>query len=456
MTQLITSRTAVLTYQDCPRKRYLQFHAKGSGISGTKLNLDIFIGTIFHRGMQNLLEHARVEHSGDTRLIKRSCINESIEVARTLFWKMLEESNGLASKKDDYTPYEYKVEEAWALCEALIRGYAIWRLPTFGEQFEVLEVENEEIYPLADSIIFQAKADGLLRSRYNNELYVLSYKTAKDFPDVTMRNILHDMQGMSEIAAINYRLNKGYQLYLNPQTPNKVLESQFSKAIIIHFMKCKTLQLKEINCHAVQYEYALKGKYNQDPYNSGMYKWQTPFLHPWKNEGVQNIFSGKTRGMDYKWKPGKGRQPKEWEKIDIWAENQVGVEAWLDMLITGQIQPEEGNPFQWYFISPDAVIRSAEEIEEWRISTSVQEQTILSSLRYVENFEGEDYNVKLAKGFPKHTNRCHDYYGHDCPFVPICHENQTVDGMLDSGVMSTRQPHHALELETFKKEGFLK
>jgi hypothetical protein len=498
----LTSRTAVLTMQDCPRRRFLSNHLNGHGISGSKQSLDTFIGSVTHRGLQNLLEHARVDHDGDTRLIKRTCINQSVNVARRVFFEMLENSQGFYHKGDDYTDYEYKIDEAWALCEAFIRAFAIWRLPLFGEFYEVLEVEKEEQYwferPIKCSrcengkhldnitlsidrseelgrdystcincggsgefggILFQAKADGLLRGRQDNKLYVLSFKTARDFTDLTMKQILHDMQGMSEIAVIEDRLNRDYKDYYADrmaQAPTKRMEGIIrdnTKAVVSYFAECFEQGIEQIECYAVDYEYLLKGRYQQDPWNSGHYKWQNPLIHFWKNDGILNMMSGTRTGMDFKWKAGKGRMPAGWEKTDAWQTqepfNNMGVEEWIDILIRHEVQPEEGDVFQNIFRS-EVIIRDRSHIEEWKVSTYWQEMRVRNALQSLDAGEG-----KLEIFFPKHTNRCHDFYGNDCPFVQICHQNLSPAELVEEGLFKVRVPHHQEELDKFKKEGFI-
>jgi hypothetical protein len=501
----MTSRTAVLTFQDCPRRRFLSNHLNGHGITGSKQSLDTFIGSVTHRGLQNLLEHARVDHDGDTRLIKRTCINQSVNVARRVFFEMLENSQGFYHKGDDYTDYEYKIDEAWALCEAFIRAFAIWRLPLFGEFYEVLEVEKEEQYwfeepincpecggsqffqvvsetttPNPDckicngsgrvgGILFQAKADGLLRGRQDNKLYVLSFKTARDFTDLTMKQILHDMQGMSEIAAIEDRLNRifdrlklgNYQTSKTGTTTWDCVKNETGiGSAMFSYMENRILnnELDNIECYAVDYEYLLKGRYQQDPWNSGNYKWQNPLIHFWKNDGILNMMSGQRSGMDFKWKAGKGRMPAGWEKTDAWQTqepfNNMGVEAWLDMLMSHEVQPEEGDVFQNIFRS-EVIIRDRSHIEEWKVSTHAQEHNVAANLRELELAPDDKKEFVLARYFRKHTNRCHDFYGNDCPFVQICHQNLSPTELVEEGLFKIRSPHHDAEREEFKKKGFM-
>ncbi len=516
----LTSRTAALTYQDCPRRRFYLFHVLGTGISGSKPSVDTFIGTTVHRGLQNLLEPARVEHNGDTRTLKRDCINQSVEVARVLFFEMLENSNGIAQKPGDYTPYDFLVTESWNLCEALLRSYALWRLPQFGEFYEVLEVEKEEEFWFENprpcdickgegvltirtanievkkyelileldnpssvngisyteskeeckecrgsgeigGILFQAKADGLLRGRHDNKLYPLSFKTGREFSDLTMKQILHDMQGMSEIAAIEDRLNRiSKHMYRLIKDVGDVIWTPESQQILgiskrlFEYLKEKAETDENIVCEAVAYEYLLKGRYQQDPWNSGMFKWQNALIHCWKNEGVLNIFSGNINGLDYKWKPGQGRQPKGWAKIDIW--DDMGVEAWIDLLLSHEIQPEEGDPFQ-HFFRAETIHRDREHILEWKAATFAQERRIRYAVRILDTAPSWDAISPdfMAEHFPKHTNRCHDFYGYnnDCPFTIFCHEGFSVEDLLEQGAFKVRSPHHERERQLFQIEG---
>jgi len=147
--------------------------------------------------------------------------------------------------------------EQSALVEGLVRAYARRRLRPLLEEFEVLEVEREGDWELASwdtqeeeypstcdcwvdharavapwscpckchgipwepkiktvehSIRFMSRPDALLRSRADNSLYLLSFKTAATWDIRKARDAEHDMQGLSEGVEVEKRLGEWWNV----------------------------------------------------------------------------------------------------------------------------------------------------------------------------------------------------------------------------------------------------
>lgn len=463
--QMFTSRSAILTYKTCHYKRFLQYHVQGTGLVPSLASLDLLNGSCVHRGLQHLLEHCRVEHpNGD---FEEACIDAAVEAAREEVWKPTLINNGIALKNSaEYDRIDWIIAEQECLWEGLIRAFAIYKLPGILEEYEILEVEHEEVSNgFSDEVIFLGKADGLFLGREGTtnagKLVILSIKTTSEYAEVTTRDILHDMQGVSEWFLVEERLQKiwehvrqfndfdfkgsdsFYQLFYKQPNPPKVF--------------------------AVQYEYLVKGKNAQEPYKSGIYKQQSFLCHPlmFDNSAPQVNwgFQGATVTINpnkFKWKLKAGNPGKGWAKCDIW--NEMGIKNWINMLATGEVQPEEGHPFAAILITPDLIVRDEREINEWLVSTRYQEEKIKEQLEEIDNSylnikhfqqynkNGEDTpNVirlkeelqkKIWKFFDKNTQQCHDYYGKDCIFVKHCHELDTIEALRDGGYLIPRKSHH--------------
>jgi hypothetical protein len=451
----LTSRSAVLTFQTCNRKRFLQYHVNGTGVQSGFLNLDLAVGTASHRGLQHLLEHCRTEHPDGN--FEQKCVDEAVEHGRSLWLKMCDD---YIIKPKGAETVDFIIYEQMSLIEALIRAFAIYRLPTFLEQYEVLEVEKEEVYEdFSESVTWLGKADGLLRNKLTNELVVLSIKTASQYlEDITLRNILHDMQGVSEIACIEDRLVK---LWQNIKDSNNYLESMdMSEDRLFFYLKELYYPPKP---RKVQYEYLIKGQRRKD--SDGLYRQQNILVHPYKKDPMMFFTSqmdSYTNESEYKWSVGAGKTPKNWSKIDIW--NDIGVDEWIRRLSCGEIQPEEGTCLGNFIKVPDVVNRNDEEIEEWKISTSFMEENIADSLFELKQSTNQPDEILtkniqqeiILQNFPKNTQSCHNYYGGDCTFVNTCHSNLTIEEGLETGFYKPRFPHHQLEVEEFEKKGFIK
>lgn len=466
-----TSRSAVLTYQTCHRKRFLAYHFGQVGLSPEPVDLNLLTGTCIHRGLQHLLEHCRMEHPLND--FEEACVDRAVELAVEVFREEVT-NHSLNLYSSEFLNTAFVIAEHECLIEGLIRAFSIYRLPRLLEEFEILEVELDEIFEeFSDIVIWQTKADAsfLFRDHYEKGVVVLSIKSASEYADVTLRNLLHDMQGVSEWVSIESRLLREFELFKHKREEftNKHLEK--------YFTWCLNNNQKP-KVYAVQYEHLITGKRRQDPPESGIYKRYNPLIHPYALAKMGIMFaSGSAFGQkysnptEYKWKTGKGRQPKGWEKINIWED--MGVKEWVNWLAEGKVQPEEGNFLEEIIRTSELVIRSKEEMEEWRISTRFQEQNIIEKLEileilaekaikcdnnntFSERWYWNQYEEKLQELFPKNTQNCHDYYGKDCQFVQICHRVLDIQTAIESGVLVNRTSHHEQERLYHIERGLVK
>src|SRR5258706_4841190 len=124
-TKRLTSRTAVLCYKTCPRKRYLAFHYGMSGLGPMGQDINLLVGTTIHRGLQHLLEHCRLHNENEQ--LEEKCINGAVDVALSL-WRESLTSNSLNVRSSEECNLIFVIEEHEALIESLIRAFAIYRL----------------------------------------------------------------------------------------------------------------------------------------------------------------------------------------------------------------------------------------------------------------------------------------------------------------------------------------
>src|SRR6266852_1397499 len=384
-----TSRTAALTYQTCRRKRFLANHYASTGLSPESIDLNLETGSSVHRGLQHLFEHCRKEHPDGN--FEEKCINDSIEVAIDLFRKDLTE-HSIALRGEESMFLSFIIAEHECLIEGLIRCFAIRRLPELLEEYEIIEVELDELYTEFSPIVYwQSRADAaFLTKDYSKGVIVCSIKTASEYADVTLRNIITDMQGNSEWAAIDARLKRDFKQFVSNEEDGtghlEAIDIRWHK----YFNWCyANNQIPKV--YAVQYEHLITGLW-RDTDKSGLRKRQSFLVHPYKLEvmGGINAFTG-TKSFSpsaYKWKVNPGKQPKGWNKVDIW--DDIGIKNWIEMLATGQVQAEYGNPLDELIKTSDLVIRATEadnsRIEEWLISTRFQEETIISNLEILEQY----------------------------------------------------------------------
>lgn len=470
------SRSAILEHFTCPYKHYLTYWAHGTGLHPTKQSLDLLIGSVVHRGLQHLFEHCRVEHPDGS--FEEACVDQAVEVAGDLWRDSLSKRSLALKSSAEYDRLDWIIAEQECLWEGLIRAFAIYKLPGILEEYEILEVEKEEVFEgFSEYITFLGKADGLFLRKRDKALVVLSIKTTSQYADVTTRDILHDMQGVSETFLTQERIERAWKEFHDFNYQNKPYEDWTDEED--KFMTSYQWFSKFETCpkvFAVQYEYLVKGQrrsnsYGDDGTDATKEYYQQSFLcHPMKFDAVRRILLGKggstLNPAQYKWKWGKGRQPKGWEKTDIW--NDIGIKTWIEMLATRQVQPELGHPFDWILHTPDLIVRSEEELKEWLVSTRfkaerirsyVEEINFLAEKAYATDGEREmleeQLQIKLWQYFEKNTLSCHDFYGNDCQYVRHCHELETIEAMTDAGDLIPRIPHHELEREDLIKKGLI-
>lgn len=446
--KMFTSRSAILTYKTCHYKRLLQYHLEGAGFTGGSYPLDLLIGTIVHRGVQHLMEHCRKDHPDGQ--FEDGCIDQAVNIARILWREILStQSLGIHSIEEDRL--DWIIAEQECLWEGLIRAFALRRLPQILDEYDILEVEKEEISTTFSEIVqLNGKLDALLLRKHDQKLVIFSLKTASMYADVTARDIQHDMQGVSEWFLVQERLTRLYNYWLEPAIYVDELKD-LSEGLKLHFEYCLADDATP-KIFAVQYECILKGQRKQDPYNSGIYKQQSFICHPLKLDNMMpNIsFSSGSLGVtispdEYKWKIKSGNPGKGWRKCDIWEE--IGIQPWIEMLALGDVQPEEGHPFDKILITPDLIVRDEREINEWLVSTRFQEEEIkkhLSELEY-SSHDPEIVQDLIWKYFDKNTQNCHDFYGKDCLFVRHCHEFNSIEELRDAGYLIPRKSHHESE-----------
>lgn len=394
----LISRSALAEYQRCPRKYYWQQAYKGVGVVPRKQALPLLFGSCTHLGLQSLLEN------GD--------IDEALRLADHEF-TVQTRAKGLDLQASEDTMFVYN--EQRALLEALLRAWFLVRYPSFTAEYEVLDIEREELWTPRAGIGFMARADGLLRSRSDESLYILSFKTAKQWSAKTDQEARSDIQGISELVAVEARLGERVQ--------------------------------------GIQMEYLIKGRRDEYPKSSGIYRTYSPLVHPWFNAGTGKY----AWSWDWQDLEGKHTLGNKWRTVNIW--EREGVREWLSLLTSGTVQPEAGNCLSEYVISPLPYFRNRDEVESWKIQAHRQAQRIDADVRSVEEARsytgpfdaGVDpqaqFGVALDIKFPQHRHSCN--YPTQCPYKSICFGSAGPEPEEDPRY-EWREPHHQLEQERYE------
>ncbi len=405
---IYTDRSRTIEHQRCPRARYWQYEYRGRGVAPIRLSIPLAVGTYVHAGLGVLLTQAR-----DMRPIDvEAAVSEAVAGYDSLI-----QNRGLNVEASAEMAFTYR--EQRALIEAMIRAWAIKQLPGFLEEFEVLEVEHEDTFILSgnvrymgttlESLSWMSRADGLLRRIADDDLYVLSFKTAADWDARKQAENYHDMQGLSETYAIEQRIGR------------KVM--------------------------GVRMEFLLKGSRDFNKH-SGRYEQYSPLVRAWRQQGVTQAED--RYAWRYQWEsegdnglPVTHRLGRGWTPFYAW-ELQGGVKGWIDLLASGSIQSEAGDALSAQFISPIPYFRHEDDIKHWLRQARAQESHVAeASLKILSARNEDDRTEMLDAEFPQYTRSCD--WPTRCPYQDLCFGGASQDP-VGSELYVWRQPHHEPEL----------
>lgn len=378
-------RSRLECYQRCPRRYYWSYVYKDLGLSPAKRPLPLAFGGSCHLGLENLL--------------RGEGIDKAVQIAQSEFEQQAR-GRGLELEQNESAYDVYK--EQSALLEALLRAWYIVRYPSFIAEYEILALEKEELWEVCPDIKFMARADGLLRSRSEGDLYILSFKTAKEYRKKQGDSGRTDIQGISELVAVEERLGERVQ--------------------------------------GIQMEYLVKGRRDEWPKGSGIYQTANPLIRPWCGPNGrlahtwywEDLDGGHTLGSKYR---------------KTFVPDFSSIADWIDKLASGVVQPEAGSCLERYIISPIAYHRNRDEIESWKIQARKQAGEMDYHGKAVElaRMEERDFLGALDEHFVQHRHSCE--YPTKCPMWDIC-----FGAGPESGKFVAREPHHELE-QQYAEEG---
>jgi len=432
---IYTDRSRTIERQRCPRARYWGYEYRGRGVAPVRLSIPLAVGTYVHQGLGVLLAQVRDGQPGQPVDVE-AAVHMAIFGYDDLIYK-----RGLNIEQGGEIQFTY--QEQRALIEAMIRAYAIRKLPLLLEEFDVLEVEREDEFKLGrvlvprlqgpfmvyrsdgtpdvvdeGPLVWMSRADGLLRRKADGDLYVLSYKTTGDWDNRKEAENSHDMQGLSESAGIESRLGAGTIM-------------------------------------GVKMEFLLKGSRLKNKVNN-RYEQYSPLIRAWRRQGITG--DDDSYAWRYEWSeedPQTGfiknhRLGKGWTPFFAW-ELRGGVRGWIDRLATGTVQPEAGDALDAQFITPIPYFRHEDDIVRWRRQVEARETETARASREIRRLDGhpfEEIEPLLDQHFEQHTRACD--WPVKCPFQDLCFGGAAYDP-VGSELYIWREPHHKPELVQIKK-----
>ncbi len=457
------SRSQVLSYQECPRRRYFEYEIPTSnpqlgGIRLSRLDMNLHTGSCYHTGMEALNRGQSVE--------------EAVGLALEDFWPKCKAQGLILEANEDAS---YVAYEQASMVEALIRAYAIAILPGNLARFDIVEVETEDVglFQQGDfDLHFGARLDGLLIEKSTQDIFIQNFKTTKEWGKKSDDSTRHDMQGLSETAVVDQRLVRWHEALdssqyerggssdpgelLYPLLPNSRVEyrnPQGQMELIPAWFVTRFLTGASPYVFGVKMEFALKGRRSESPRGSGRYAYSNPLIRPWKKADDLKSFGGRAGNYAFKYDfqddlGGNHRLGKGWNSVNIWED--MGVKNWIELLASETLQ---GFPPMTalinQFVLPEEYCRNEEDIERWKRQVIGQERKIaIAKLEFAAQTipAFADHEAALDQHFPMHTRSCD--WPTKCVFQPICFGPKAyLVAPESSGLYSIREANHPTEVE---------
>ena len=392
----ITQRSRLETFQSCPKRGYYHYLHNSRGIQRRGFDPDLLIGTAVHVGIEWLLRGVPADDAVAKAILSFTKAMEEVGLAPLV----VETEWGFEQVPATSTQTTFMVN----LVEALVRGFAIVRLPKLIEQYQIMEVEREESHQLTDDLVFLSRSDFIAKRRSDGELFIHNLKTVK-WPDGAWRKKFHyDQQTLSELLGPEERYGR-----------------KFGGVVIEGLVK---------GIKNVEYPRGSGIRYNNSPL---VWAWVGPDTPPFptdiriKYEYVDDSGRNRRLGSTYQRVPAYTVMP---------------IQEWI-----AKVAAEAPEVLEAQFITLPPVLRNEFEIEEWKMATEGAEMVVANRL---EALKGGPHLLPLM--FPKHTanGNCLGFGQTTCPFFAICWEGSSPD---DPELFMPRQFNHPSEWELVQIKG---
>ena len=403
------SPTPIGVWNNCRRKRFLEYHAKGMGIQKVGMAVGLSTGSLFHKMLEGVTKYI----SENKKTIPEEELDKVISASQEDYTKECRE-RPLVSPAP-----EAESRRQAALAESLARGWVHYRLPRLLERYEIIASEKEEWITLGNGVKIMRRSDAVLRRREDGALFVMDFKT-------TGRSIT-----------------------------DKILEN-WKYAFALHADALSVEQNMGSPCMGVLIELVCTGGRNKTTkeavnHPTGVIsysKFVRGYRYPESPINMARGISGSATTWVHSLKPTKGKIWNSFELSDGEGPEEGaypgGVKAWVAEKITDEV-------FQETFFS-HTINKTQTEMERWAKQTSAQELFIREGLEAMKT----DPEGTLDRYFPGNFDQgCHNHplYHNKCNMFDCCFGNKGIDELINEGTYKQREPHYEKEIEGRKQNG---
>lgn len=375
------------------------------------------------------------------------------------------------------TATEYLREELSSLIEGMVRAWSRRRWRQLLTDFEVLEIEREGAWKLADidldpnpdcplclgrgahaitgmttdwgrsqsvmcectkgALHFQSRHDALLLERSTGYLYLQSFKTTGTWDRRKELDAQVDMQGLSEGVDVERRFEEAWKLLkdqLTEDLPEDLDRSQkawLAENVSLRVQQWLSEQPDPPRILGVRYEYLLKGmrkRDKKDATNPDRYVQESILCRAWKQEGITSEDRRWAWTYDWQDQTGKGRRLpwQSWQKAAVW--KQMTVADWVDKLDRGEVQPdaldERGEVMDALgsqFVPVIVVYRNQDEALDLLEQLEAQEVEVVKAVAAVREAEARE-------GYVGKRSALNKYFGQTrtaCSYPGLCEFRST-------------------------------
>jgi hypothetical protein len=459
---IIIDRSRLEAAMECPRKYYWHYLHGGSGIERKSVSVPLLTGSLIHSPLAAVLLRYRQGLDLELQHIVDDAKQEYVKVVsdRGLLLDYFDGSDAQLGQVES-SPIAWQVNEQIALLEALVKGWVRVRLPRLLEEYEIIDVEQEQAITLGRDIVMLTRRDALLRRRQTGEYFVLNFKTTSN-PDQTWREQWrYDQQTISEFVAADASVRDkvgsaaggGRSAHLDSAV--KALDGGTPSVIASPSAMPTELAGGQGSDHVVRgvlIEGLVKGqrklKWPEDVepaqwrHNSPLlYHYATAANPPMPRSYYADAYRTCTEPHPWRWVKGGHCPGGKKHKIgDEYQRDMVsqtcGIDSWLDWLSENDQQTLEAQ-----FIALPAIIRSDYEIERWKRQT-IGQANDLDGRRAELEIEQDGGEATLDNCFPMATGGGNCLRPSRCPFLDLCFGVADPD---DREAFVARVPNHPAE-----------